>query len=221
MAGWYAVVKRLAIKCFPASISTGRYVPRIISRAGSLRRATVAIRSERRWITPVQIFQVQHQRCFCGDHFERLGHLAQHSLLRRHLRESLQASAILHANETRHLRQPRWGNSMQNLNQFLAARLAAHSRQGLENRQVRLAHAILVDALPSPDTNCSIARERIGERTRQQRSRTLILRLYGPGSVGWPTTTARRAAGGNAGNGFQSISSDTIALNSPWPGCWN
>jgi hypothetical protein len=124
---------------------------------------------ERRWITPVQIFQVQNQRCFCGDHFERLGHLAQHSLLRRHMRESLQPSAILRANEARHLRQPRWGNSMQNLNQFLAAGLEAQSRQGLKYRQVRLARAILVDALPSTDPNCSVAHERIGERTRQRR----------------------------------------------------
>jgi hypothetical protein len=58
---------------------------------------------------------------------------------------------------------------MQNLNQFLAAGLAAQSRHGLENRQVRLARAILVDALPSPDTNCSVACERIDERTRQRR----------------------------------------------------
>jgi hypothetical protein len=117
----------------------------------------------------LQIFQVQDQRRFCADHFERLGHLAQHSLLRRHLRESLQPSAILRVNETRHLRQPRWGNSMQNLNQFLAAGLASESRQGFENRQVRLARAVLVDALPSPDTNCSVACERIGERMRQHR----------------------------------------------------
>ncbi len=58
---------------------------------------------------------------------------------------------------------------MQNLDQFLAAGLAAQSRQGFEYRQVRLARAILVDAPPSPDTNCSVSRERIGERARQRR----------------------------------------------------
>ncbi len=121
---------------------------------------------ERRWITPVQIFQIEDQRRLCGDQFERLGHLAQHPLLCRPLRESLQPSAILRANETRHLHQPRRGNSIQSLDQFLAAGRAAQSRQGFEYRQVRLARAILVDALPSPDTNCSVARERIGERTR-------------------------------------------------------
>jgi hypothetical protein len=35
---------------------------------------------------------------------------------------------------------------------------------------------------------------------------------------GWPTTTARRTEGGNAGNGFQSISSCRIALKAAWPG---
>src|ERR1700751_4801335 len=35
-----------------------------------------------------------------------------------------------------------------------------------------------------------------------------------PGSVGWPTRTARQAPGGNAGNGFQSISSGRITLKS-------
>ena len=40
---------------------------------------------------------------------------------------------------------------MQNLDQFLAAGLAAQSRQGLENRQVRLAPAVLLDALSVSD----------------------------------------------------------------------
>ena len=55
---------------------------------------------------------------------------------------------------------------MQNLDEFLAPGLATQSRQGLENRQVRLARAILIDALPSPDTNCSVTRERIGKCAR-------------------------------------------------------
>jgi glycosyltransferase involved in cell wall biosynthesis len=36
--------------------------------------------------------------------------------------------------------------------------------------------------------------------------------------MSWPTRTARRALGGNAGDGFQSISSGRITLNSAWSG---
>jgi hypothetical protein len=34
------------------------------------------------------------------------------------------------------------------------------------------------------------------------------------------TTTARRTEGGNAGNGFQSMSSGRTDLKTAWPGCW-
>src|SRR5208282_5719976 len=43
---------------------------------------------------------------------------------------------------------------------------------------------------------------------------------YGPGFEGSPTTTASRTDGGNAGNGFQSISSGRTDLKTAWPGWW-
>src|SRR5581483_738990 len=42
--------------------------------------------------------------------------------------------------------------------------------------------------------------------------------VYGAGSDGCPTMTARRTDAGNAANGFQSISSDKIALKTSCPG---
>ena len=42
---------------------------------------------------------------------------------------------------------------------------------------------------------------------------SLTLITYGPGSVGSPTTTARRAGGGNAGNGFHSMSSGSTPVH--------
>ena len=49
---------------------------------------------------------------------------------------------------------------------------------------------------------------------------TFTLIVYGPGFVGSPTSTARRAGGGNAGNGFQSMSSGRTDLKSLSPGWW-
>src|ERR1035438_5059447 len=41
--------------------------------------------------------------------------------------------------------------------------------------------------------------------------------VYGPASEGRPTTTASRTEGGNAGNGFQSTSSDKMVLKTSCP----
>jgi len=47
---------------------------------------------------------------------------------------------------------------------------------------------------------------------------TLTLTTYGPGWDVSPTTTARRAEGGNDGNGSQSISSGRTDLKTSSPG---
>src|SRR5712671_6095759 len=41
---------------------------------------------------------------------------------------------------------------------------------------------------------------------------TRTLMVYGPASEGWPTMTASRTCGGNAGNGFHARSSDSVGL---------
>src|SRR3981081_1191555 len=50
-------------------------------------------------------------------------------------------------------------------------------------------------------------------------TRTLI--VYGPASEGWPTMTARRTGGGNAGKGFHARSSDRADLKTSCPGLPN
>src|SRR5271155_1937063 len=49
---------------------------------------------------------------------------------------------------------------------------------------------------------------------------TLTRVTYGPGSVGWPTTTASWAPGGNAANGLQSISSGRTGRKRASSGWW-
>src|SRR6266567_763024 len=49
---------------------------------------------------------------------------------------------------------------------------------------------------------------------------TCVTYSPGPGCVGSPTSTASRASGGNAGNGFQSMSSGRIDLKFDSPGWW-
>src|SRR5579863_6283284 len=49
---------------------------------------------------------------------------------------------------------------------------------------------------------------------------TLTRIRYGAGLDGSPTTTARRTDGGNAGNGFQSMSSGRTDRKADWPGSW-
>ena len=134
-----------------SNISTGRYVPTIRSRAASLRRAIAEIDSMSRNRSSADLEQ-QDQWRFRRQRLQCLGHLAQHPLLRHALILVLQTSAVLAgASQLGHLREPCRRERVENFDHPFAAGFPAEATQRFQHRHVRLAPAVLLDALATSD----------------------------------------------------------------------
>jgi 2-phosphosulfolactate phosphatase len=125
------------------------------------------------------------------------------------------------------------GSLRPSLEDLLGAGAILAAMTGDPSPEARAAIAAFHDAAPSlPDVlfQCASGRE-LSEKGRRADiggrcgiilppDGSLTRITYGPGSAGWPTTTARRAGGGNAGNGFHPMSSGRTGLKTAWSGWW-
>jgi hypothetical protein len=99
----------------------------------------------------VQVLQQQDERRLRGQGVEGLDQLAQHPLARRPLRAPLHGLELGVVEEGGELRQPRGRALLQDAEERVAPRLPAHPAEGLEDREIRLGRAVLLDALPAAD----------------------------------------------------------------------
>ena len=102
---------------------------------------------DRRVVAPMQVLGHQQQRPLGGIAVEELAHLAQHAI-RAHARElASQGVALLRGAQPRQLQQPGGRDGAQQGRDRAVA--AAELPERFENRQVRLACTVLLDALPA------------------------------------------------------------------------
>ena len=111
----------------------------------------VADEIERRVVAPVQIFEHDDQRRLGGDRLDRLGHLAQHAFAGGARPLPLQRLALGGRQQRRQLDEPGRRVLPQQLDDARAVRRSAEPRQAVEHRQVRLAGAVLFEALAAGD----------------------------------------------------------------------
>ena len=102
-------------------------------------------------ITPVKILQQHHDRLFGRHRFDRLCHLPQHSFARGPLGPARQGLEGGRVEETGHLNQPARRVLTEDLSQPGPPGGAAELVEGSEQRQVRLARPVVLDALPFAD----------------------------------------------------------------------
>lgn len=117
----------------------------------------------RRGVGPVHVFEHEHQRLFGGDEVERFGELAKHAGLVRPVGAERQRLEVLVVDETRHLREPRRRVPREQLDPMPAVRSAAQRTECLEDRQVRLRRAKMLDARAACDER-SARRCRLGQK---------------------------------------------------------
>jgi hypothetical protein len=102
-------------------------------------------------VAPVQILQDEHERCFDGEGVERLDQLTEHALARRRLSAPPHRFQILVGEERGQLREPGGCVLLQDPHERVLRTLSPHAPKRLQHRQIRLAGAVLLDALPAAD----------------------------------------------------------------------
>ena len=98
-------------------------------------------------VAPVQVFRHQQQRTLLGVAVEQLAHLAQHAVRAHAGQLTPQRVAFLRGAEPRQLQQPGRRHVAQQRRQRAVA--AAQLGQRFQHRQVRLAGAVVLHALPA------------------------------------------------------------------------
>ena len=106
---------------------------------------------QRRAITPVQIFQHQHERMRRGEDLQCPGELAQHPPLACPERLALERLALGRGEEAGHLGQPGRRILVEHGAEVGACRTVSEAFQGFEHRHVRFSRPIVLDTLPLPD----------------------------------------------------------------------
>ena len=104
----------------------------------------------RRPITPLQVFQHEYQRRIGCQHVERLREFAPHAGRGRPGHLVLQPLEFRRADQPRQLHQPQGGILPQHCQEGVPRRTVGQLPQGLEERQVRFALPIVLDALAPP-----------------------------------------------------------------------
>ena len=103
-------------------------------------------------VAPVQVFEHDGERLVEAERLEGLHQLAEHAVARRPQCPALDGLEIAVRQERRQLREPGRRVLLEGLDELLAPGRPAQSAERLEHGQVRLAGAVLLDALPSADS---------------------------------------------------------------------
>ena len=97
-------------------------------------------------VAPVQVFEPQHDGPFAGQRLQRLCQLAQHALCGGVGRRPTQCGRIGGVGQPGQLHQPGRGVAFKRLAQVVGADLPGQLLQRLQDRQVGLTRAVLIDA---------------------------------------------------------------------------
>ena len=126
-------------------------------------------RIERRCVAPVQVFDRDHQRLLGCQPLDRIAPLAQHALARDAGGARQQQRLLGRLDGRRQLRQPARRRAPQQRQHRRAPVAVGEPAGGLQQGHVRLARAVLFDALPARDRDVAArrdAREEGGEQRR-------------------------------------------------------
>ena len=102
-------------------------------------------------ITPVEILQDHHERGGRGERLEGLGHFPEHALARPAKRFAAQRVAIRGREQRGHLEQPHRRVGAQDLDRPRV--VAAQLSHRLEDGEIGLTHAVLLQALTAADAH--------------------------------------------------------------------
>ena len=132
----------------------GRTIARHIIRcAGSRRAGKGGERADGRMITPMQILEQEHQRAVERELLDEAQQLAHHALVARPGERAAQFILLTRLQQLRQLQQPRRRQAAQERDRVPAGRLAAQPFQRFEQRHVRVARTVTVDALAAREKN--------------------------------------------------------------------
>jgi hypothetical protein len=124
---------------------------------------------DRRAVAPVQVLEDQHQRCRRRELAERVQHLAQASLRRDPGGGAQQQREVVLVEQPRHLREPRRREAAQQRHELVERDLLGEVAERLEQRQERLARAVVLEALPLRDADALACRRLLEEGVDQHR----------------------------------------------------
>jgi hypothetical protein len=106
---------------------------------------------DRRRIAPMQVFEPQDERRLGGQRLERLGQLPPHPLRGSAMAPAAQYVQLGLLDERGHLDEPGGCLPAQERDERSPLRPAREPAEGLEQRQVGLARAMVLDTLSAPD----------------------------------------------------------------------
>ena len=106
----------------------------------------------------MQVFEHQHERLGRGHDVEGLGHLPQHALLCGAQHPALQSLQRRRTNQSGHLHQPGGRLLAQDLHHVRASWPSTQPLHGLQDRQIGFPCPVVVEALPAPNPQRTMAR---------------------------------------------------------------
>ena len=106
-------------------------------------------------IAPLQVLEHEHQRAAAREDLERVGHLAQHA--GGHCAHRAIAAPLCRGvrGECRQLRHPRRRVPSQRFTELTCTVVACQTAERFENREIRLALSVLLEALPARHTDAA------------------------------------------------------------------
>ena len=119
---------------------------------------------DRRAIAPMEVLGYKQQRPALARAIQKLAHLAQHAISRNTGELPPQSVALLGGAEPRQLQEP--GRCDRTQQRHERAVDAAQLRQGFEDGEVRLAAAVLIDALAADAKNIAEIRDEMLDQRR-------------------------------------------------------
>ena len=117
----------------------------------------------------MQILQNQDERGVGRQRLDQLRHLAQHALSRGPDELTLQRVSVARVEEPRHLHEPGGRVSTQERDEPVGRAPAAEPGEGVQHREIRLARAVRLDALPLRNPHARIGRHALEERVDDRR----------------------------------------------------
>ena len=119
-------------------------------------------------VAPVQIFEDQNKRSLRGQCRDRLAHLAEHPLSCRTSDPLLQDTEIPDLEEPGNLDEPGRCLAGEQFDEATAAGLAAKPSESRQHGQIRLAGAVLLDALTGADPERALVSRLFGKRLHER-----------------------------------------------------
>ena len=120
---------------------------------------------ERGTVAPLEVLEDEHDRAPRRERLKRLHGLAQHPLARGAPDAALDLLEVVEVDQPRRLHEPRLRPLGERLHELLPVWAFGRPAEGIEHRQIRLARAAMLHALPVGEQG--LLRERAGERGHQ------------------------------------------------------